>query len=534
MKRALSFLGILSFAALAACGTPGDLSDRNDLSSPQDDAALYDWLVGEEVPTEHALRVRVSQDRLDEKIDGDPRVKVGVAEPVHEQVDFAGIHANSLSWTAQPAGFGAIRALGTDGFVWSGVVEAPDATAIRLELTDVYIAPDTELWVYSDAGEVFGPYTGEGPRGTGAFSANTLLGEHAWLQLRHEGGDAATALATTRFTIDEVGYLDDRFQLGQRFLDRTHCTSGIVNATCVENAECDNTTPASYDAAIAEMLFQSGRSYYICTGGLIADTANSGTALFLTAHHCISRGREASSLETYWDFKVPCGTTSCDYAWAGGRNTPGASILATGSTGDYSLLLLDQLPDNNRFFMPFDATPVANTNGANLYRNSHPQGAPLAFSSQAVSTSAPTCGTLPRGTFIYSHDTFGATEGGSSGSPVLNSNFQVVGQLYGACGTNLNDVCDDVNNATVDGALAAYYPNVAPYLDPGNACVPVAEDCFNGIDDDCDGLVDANDPDCQTGTCLNPGGAPAGDSCSLNADCCSDKCTGKPGAKSCK
>jgi hypothetical protein len=34
----------------------------------------------------------------------------------------------------------------------------------------------------------------------------------------------------------------------------------------------------------------------------------------------------------------------------------------------------------------------------------------------------------------------------------------------------------------------------APELRPG--CVPTVEDCFNGIDDDCDGLSDCADPDC--------------------------------------
>jgi len=89
----------------------------------------------------------------------------------------------------------------------------------------------------------------------------------------------------------------------------------------------------------------------------------------------------------------------------------------------------------------------------------------------------------------------GATEGGSSGSPVVRSDGKVVGQLSGACGTNLSDNCDAVLNATVDGAFASYYSEVAQWLDP-SGCVPTTEDCSNGIDDDCDGLVDGDDPDC--------------------------------------
>lgn len=526
------FLGLLFLAAVSACADSAEPGGAPP-TSPQDDEALYEWLVGEEVPTDSMLRVRPTRERLDEVIDGDPRLKVGVAETIEETVEFSALARGPLSWTPQPASFGAIRTDGAGGFVWTGVVEATGATAIRLELTDVFIAPGTSLWVYGDAGEVFGPYTGEGPRGSGEFPVNTLAGERAWLQVHHDGGDAGPALAETRFTISDVGYLDDRFVLGKRETDRTHCTSGIVNADCVENAECHGGTSADADKAVASMLFQSGRSYYICTGGLIADTSGSGALLFLTANHCISRDREAASLETYWDFKVNCGVSTCNYAWAAGRATPGAQLLANGSTGDFSLLLLDHAaPD--RAFLPFDSTPIANSNGAVLHRNSHPQGAPLAYSRHAVSTSAGTCGTLPRGTYIYSRDTEGATEGGSSGSPVLNASGAVVGQLYGACGTNLNDECDADNNATVDGALAAYYPSVAPFLDPGTSCVPTAENCTDGLDNDCDGAADSADPDCQTGTCANPGGDPAGASCSANADCCSNSCKGKPGAKKCK
>lgn len=111
---------------------------------------------------------------------------------------------------------------------------------------------------------------------------------------------------------------------------------------------------------------------------------------------------------------------------------------------------------------------VAATNNATLHRVSHPSGAPQATSQHRVDTSASTCRSWPRGPWIYSRDVIGATEGGSSGSPVFNASAQVVGQLSGACGTATSNVCDSSRNATVDGALAHYFSSVQSYLAPSS------------------------------------------------------------------
>ena len=137
---------------------------------------------------------------------------------------------------------------------------------------------------------------------------------------------------------------------------------------------------------------------------------------------------------------------------------------------------------------------------------------------------------------------------GSSGAPVLDSSGRVVGQLTGACGFNLNDVCDSVNNATVDGALHAYYADVEAYLDPQGPVCPdddgdgytdidcggddcddsdstihpnASEVCDDGVDNDCDTLIDAADPECGGCSLLAEG-----ERCTADAECCSGTCAG--------
>ncbi|MGH7894789.1 MAG: hypothetical protein ACREQL_08980, partial [Candidatus Binatia bacterium] len=111
----------------------------------------------------------------------------------------------------------------------------------------------------------------------------------------------------------------------------------------------------------------------------------------------------------------------------------------------------------------------------------------------------------------------------------------VVGQLSGGCGFNVGDVCDTTSNATVDGALAYYFDQVAPFLDPsgGGGCTPTTEVCTDGVDNDCDGAVDCADANCSSNPACTGSCTPSGGACMSNGQCCSGKCKGRPGRKTC-
>lgn len=443
------------------------------------------------------------RNRIDDVNRVEKKYQVGISRQLGTTVGFSSVGTNGTRETS--LNLGAARA-NRDGFVWTAAVKVPGATALRLRITGLDLAAGTEMYVYNMAGQAYGPYTGRGPLGTGELYTNTVFGQQLMLQV-HSSADAERA---PRFTVAEVGIMGARFAV-PRYGEKGALDLGAIkganaqasnlcsnNADCVVNAACQSSpVVSSVKDAVATMLFQSGSAYYICTGGLIADAVTTSVIpYFLTANHCISTTGEASSLETYFDYETTCSNPNCTQPYNNIGETVGATIKAGSSNTDVTLLQLSSAPsspDGVVTYLGWLSTPVANTNNVALYRISHPSGSPQAYSEHAVDTTKGTCRTLPRGNFIYSRDLVGGTEGGSSGSPVVNGSAQIVGQLYGACGTDVNNSCNAAANATVDGAFAVSYPLLQPFLSPGGG-----------------------------GTCSAKGAA-----CTSNSQCCSNSCKGK-------
>lgn len=470
------------------------------------------------------------------------RLRVGVAKEVLVQV--AG---NDLRW-------GAMKKTDDGGRVWSAAVRSAGASGLRLHFDFVWLPENAALYLYNDAGEAYGPYSGAGPQDSGEFWSPTVGGELIYLQLRVWGPAAPQTLREAYFDLVGLGHLGARF--GGLLAGESAKSLCSYNAACVENPECVDPSPAVDAAryAVGRMQFVDGIYMYACSGGLVNTTAADQTPYFITANHCLSTASVASTLEAYFQWWVPCGST-CPSQWqdpVGPPRTYGATLVKTNPTSDYTLLKLSQPAPAGSAFLGWTSTPVAFTNNTLLYRISHPKNGPQAYSENRVDTGAPTCGSWPRGRWIYSRDLLGATEGGSSGSPVVNAQGLLVGQLSGACGMNPSDPCDDLRNATVDGALASYFAEVAPWLDPPPPSCPdadgdghqaaacggddcndsnpavypgAAEVCDNGIDDDCDGGIDEGCPVCDV-----DGDGFDGFQCSGGSDCDDTRADVYPGA----
>lgn len=446
----------------------------------KDQTATHAWLVSEQLPISHETMLSIQPnpnelDELDSIGKGREQIKklkVGLYKSTNLDVNFDRFSPASLPGSARLHANGILRTTADGGFVWSMGVTSEGATGLRIHLSNFNLPKKTELYIFTQEGQAFGPYMSLGPNGNGDFWTHTVFSSIAFLQLRHYGPISREDLQELRLTIQDVAHIGAKFQVpffeGRKELHSKACS---FNADCVEDGSCFSTGDwgAINDArkGVAHILFAAQGGFFICSGGLLADTDSSTQVpLFLTANHCISKASEASSMEGYWQFQTSSCNGTCITRNDVTLTTNGATILSTSSTSDYTLMQLSDPAPAGSVFMGWTNQAVAFSANTDLYRLSHPKGAPQAFSQHSVDTQAGTCSIWPRGNWIYSEDVIGATEGGSSGSPVCNAAGQVVGQLSGACGFNPSDPCDTAANSTVDGALAAYFSNVEQYLDP--------------------------------------------------------------------
>ena len=257
--------------------------------------------------------------------------------------------------------------------------------------------------------------------------------------------------------------------------------------------------------------------FLFCTGFMVNNTAQDGTPFFMTADHCGVTGGNAGSLVVFWNYENstcrPPGSASSGAAGNGQLNqfSTGSIFRAGSSTSDFTLVELTS-PPNSAFEVSFCGWNASTSQPTSAVGIHHPntEEKRISFENQPPSLST---------NFVTVNDwDLGTTEPGSSGSPLFDENHRVIGQLCcgsAACGNNF---ADDYGRFSSSWNLG-----LGAWLDSANTgqltvdTLPAGgggnvELCSNGVDDDGDGLVDCDDPDCANSPACLP--APPGDECS--------------------
>ncbi len=183
-----------------------------------------------------------------------------------------------------------------------------------------------------------------------------------------------------------------------------------------------------------------------CTGILVNNIEEDGKPYVLTANHCVSDSNQAARVIAVFNYESPtCKVVdgSVDHVMYG-NNSIGASLFRAGKdTKDFTLLELTRKP-------PFAYQPYyAGWSSTENERDSvvclhHPQGdvKKISIDNDSVFIGTYDSDFKNDGFWNVQRWDLGATEGGSSGSPLFDENKRVFGTLTGgiaSCGNPIDD-----------------------------------------------------------------------------------------------
>ena len=351
--------------------------------------------------------------------------------------------------------------------VWSAQFQVEWAHGLRLYLDRGKLPDSTRIWVFDSSGQRRGPQVI--PRQTaGGIWTPTIFDDTVIVEIDVLTADLEHG-EPLELSIDRMGEIFrlDREgvpYLGEPEAEPQSTPECFVDGMCRDSGDLGFIE--DYRKAVANLVYPvGGQCCFTCTGGLIASTEGPG-AYLLTANHCFSTPESAVNLDAFWDHV----TDECDGSdpgLSGVPRTEGSTLLATSSDTDFTLGEITEALPSGRYHLGWTAEPQADN--TELFRLHHPGTNPQYYSRSVLQVPPPSqCGGLPAPRYLYSQLQEGGQAGGSSGSVVVidNKGGQIVGQLFGVCGSNLGDRCDYDSNLTVDGAFAFTHFTTRQWLDP--------------------------------------------------------------------
>lgn len=309
--------------------------------------------------------------------------------------------------------------------VWRLKIISTNAYTINLIYDNFWLPQDAQFFVYNeDRSMVLGAFTSDVSNNASNQFATDLVQGSAIVLEYFEPNYASGA----NINIDKVihGYKDVFVQ-----------SNGYgLSGNCNIDVNCSHGDDWCAEKRAVSLILVNDNTAH-CTGCLINNVREDLTPYYLTAEHCIA-GQNPNTMIfrfKYWNQGCGWGTPS---NWV---SIAGANLRANNSETDFALLELSSAPPagDGIVYAGWNRTTSAPLTAIGLH---HPSGDAMKISidyNSPISTDYIPRPISPNSYWQVTWDV-GTTEGGSSGSPLFNSNNKVIGQLkggYAAC-DNLN------------------------------------------------------------------------------------------------
>lgn len=368
--------------------------------------------------------------------------------------------------------------------VWRLLLHIPDAPATSLYYENFYLPEGAVLFIYNaEKTQMIGSFGAHNNNDSKLFATEMIYTSDCVVEYY----EPANVKQPGTFTITGVANVYNaptppasiRLQkpkLG--FGDAGACN---VNVNCPEGDAW-----ANQKNSVARILIKNGANQAFCSGSLLNNVTLNCKNYFLTANHCGAATSAADKNQWIFYFNYQSATCVSGGTEPVSNTITGCTMRASASGGANSsvvgsdFLLVEfnsSIPASyNVYYAGWNASGAGSNSGVSIH---HPAADIKKISTYTTPlTSRRYNDNLPdnshwQANWAATVTSHGITEGGSSGSPLFNSNGQVVGKLSGgpsfcdAEETDKNDYYGKISfDWTANGTVAAQ--QLKPWLDPAN------------------------------------------------------------------
>jgi len=384
----------------------------------------------------------------------------------------------------------------TDGaLIWRVKLMSSGALALNLYFDHFNIPQGAKLFIYDeDRNQVKGAFTSANNHSSHLFATELLNGDNLIIEYYQPEYAEQNGI----ISISELGYAYRSIPFSDENIDGFGSSDFCeINVNCpTEGDDWHNQNNGA-----ARILIKVGGSSYWCSGSLVNNVRNDHTPYLLTADHCAYKyGHYATPDDlNQWIFYFNYESPNCpDEEPYELYSITGATKVAQGGdrgqTGSdfYLLLLNDNVPES---YLPyFNGWSVLNEGSDSGVGIHHPQGDIKKISTYLeplISSQWNFNGLMSHWRVIWAEteNNWAVTEGGSSGSPIFDSNGRIIGTLTGgqaACESSGNLGPDKPDyygkfsyhwdlNGDVDSLM------LKPWLDPDNTGTEVLNGSTVGV-----------------------------------------------------
>ncbi len=368
------------------------------------------------------------------------------------------------------------------------LLNVPNAQALIVYYQKFRIPQGGQLFLYNhDKWQVIGAFTELTNQKGCAFANELIQGEKVTLEYYQPEGVSELP----EFVINEVGYVyrTAEYFFGQRGFGGSGACE--VNVNCDEGQDWQK-----QKNSVVRIIVKQGSSQVWCTGSLLNTTRYDNAPYFLTADHCgpTATPTEINQWVFYFNYEGPdCIDPTNDTAFNSKVMVGATKKARSGGAGlesDFKLLLLNEsVPlSYNPYFNGWSAKDKPSDSGVSIH---HPQGDIRKISTYKTPLVSSNWGGIPNTHWKVVWDEtangYGVTEGGSSGSPIYNSNGQLIGQLTGGDASCANLTGPDyygkiayswATNSSADSTM------LKPWLDPDNSGILEIGGGFVGLENE--------------------------------------------------